>query len=385
MTSIPTFVFIYLTIDLIILFSMLIKSLLLKYREKPKNIFQFKIYSYNFTLFFAFLYILFFFLIGFSLRIFRLGQSINLRDLWHFIYSFLNRFFFKLPLFEQVFICIYFILFLLFFSFCIALITKFLLKELYKLHIYHYYYKDPTYDIKDPRSKSLYRLLHNKLENRIIGHFLYKNTIFYLIIYRIAAYIETLLSGSDATEGETSFLAKYIWPFLCKKYLDYFFVISPFLIIFYECYFNNLILHKIFYYMPFYIIIILLWRYSKFHHARAILLTQLLWHFYYDENSEYIYCVSKKLRSVFTLFLQQNLLLTINGKYDEELADAEDFFCFRLIFQKHQLSENTYFNDVGVYIRIISKDKIVEELEDWDGNITFGEEYILLNDINNEI
>lgn len=252
-----------------------------------------KIHNFTLNWVFIIIYIFYYIIIILYLRYITWGYQVDL-----------NVYFYK---FKEYFIAnnLAFILLLLtgvvIFLFLVKL-RVFLLKELRKRHLYqihHQLFKSIESNIIDcqKRGEKYYPGLHYKpLYNRII----YNLQHFYAY-HRVFIHIAHLIFGDNYIDifSKYSFLKELI------KNLHKMLLI---LLITYDCYFNNCILSKVFYYLPFYILYNIWYNITEFLSKTNAALNKILYERYYEEDKVLYLRTTKEEEQILENYLRRGLI-----------------------------------------------------------------------------
>jgi len=350
---------------------------------KNTDIFQYKFTNksaekYSYTI--AFMYIISYFLGLYILRIYNIGQSLDLKV------SFINlRLLFsqliQLPIIKVIFICIDIVSLLIFFMLILIAFNKYCIHHVYKI----YFHKHHAYDPKTAHSTKPYTKFQKFVSDFWLTLGWYGSTdIISYYIYKLSYKFRQILYG----ENHRLLDLKFYNPFRIlskihssKKY-PIVIKLSPLLVFIYDCIFNNFVIIHLYYYLLLYVPIMLLLRFTSFLSLEASILCDRIWDMYYGENVDFhnnpaIYAISKKDKVILDYYVSNKFS---NAERISELftVDMQTHLFYAIKFCCG--GNDTYRNDEGVYV-IFIKNKLLQHFEDDDGNISYGEEWILLQDI----
>lgn len=248
--------------------------LILRHLVKTRVYFlDFKIYSFFWTHFLGALYVSTFFILFGVLRFFRMDREVDLKKLLH-TQEFLSIA--NTP--KQVIILLIALNLFLLSMLVIKIVRSYFNRELYKLHLYYanlhmlYTYIDVTRLTRGEHSGNTRRLWYSNMFSHAVYHrwyqkFTYSGVMEYIrfkYLIKIAIIFENkVLKVKNPT----------LFNRVMYKIFDYIFAAAerifsypPSLILFYtffyDCYYNNLILHKVFYVLPFYALFLIWYRVS---------------------------------------------------------------------------------------------------------------------------
>ena len=108
--------------------------------------------------------------------------------------------------------------------------------------------------------------------------------------------------------------------------------------------------------------------------TEATYVCDLLWKIYYNETERCIYAIPKEDKKLLDIYLLNGL------RHNVDLGmGAEMYLLSSTKFIPYREERNAYMNeDTGKCIQLTSNNEVYEELEDENGNIYLGEEWILL-------
>ena len=238
----------------------------------------------------------------------------------------------------------------------LASIHKFFIKHMLRLHVYHY-----------AKSRKLYQWdgMYVKFLNEFTSRF-YNKPIpsewlcgfsSYLILKFTPYTIKHEFLGIVSHRVDYQRIPKY-HPFhiLIKitdnRYLNLAILLSPLLLIFEDCVFNDFQIRYLSYYMLFYTPILLLWRIGRYIHSLETAIIETLYEIYYIEPEKSgVYAAAPFIQNIINMYLQNNLT-TSPGAAVELTYDLGSFFrtykglWFELEDEKHKI----YVNGTGYRI-----------------------------------
>jgi hypothetical protein len=262
---------------------------------------------------------------------------------------------------------------------------KFFINHIFNLYLYFSYLVSGKHIMKN---QSLFRV-HLTLE------FIGDEDIISYTIYEISRRITELTNGFDKHYRLPAYHPHKFFANLKHSLYQRFVVLSPLIIIIYDCLFNNLVISHVFIYLLMYIPLMLIKRISTCLVKEASYIVELLWDIYYeneklfdmyesDKKRPYFYAISKENKRILDLYLL-NGLRRIFGVRDIGL-DMQMYLRYTTLFVLNHLERETYMNDEGVCLKLLEDNRVFIEIEvvdyekDYDDQIsyTLGEEWILL-------
>lgn len=319
--------------------------LFMNIKKKSDDILQYKISSLFKDCSIIILYVLFSIVFLYILRIYNIPRSIDLRVYLNYIYIIGNIIYDNLliSIMPLLVICSFILMFVL----SLMNIHKYFTNKLYRLYLYYFYPWD-TLIYNNPYRYRFHKFLKDVAQQDFIQYSITK------ILYKIILYIDGL-QNRDLYD----FKKPYPW-YRLDVYIDklfgritwhwfyykYFFQMTPFLIIIYDCIFNNFVITHIFYYMLLYIPLMLFKKGTTCVINTSWIFCSFLWKIYYEQET-CIYAVSSKDLNLFKLYLH-------SLKNDIDLGlDAETYLqeCIRFIPHTDNNNNVIYYNNLGNMLR----------------------------------
>jgi hypothetical protein len=165
-----------------------------------------------------------------------------------------------------------------------------------------------------------------------------------------------------------------------NKYYNLFITFLPIIFLLIECILNNFSIKYIYYFLVFYIPIILLRRITSFLCYQAYFIIKIINDLYYNSEKNLIYAINPDLKSLFDLYLLNDLV-----SYDSLDADFQLNLSLTIKFHLYNKERNVYINDLAC-LSLIHNNKnsysVFEEIEKINENndiiYSLGKEWILL-------
>lgn len=328
-----------------------------KINEKSSDLFKFYLKNKYFSILSSLIYIAFFIVILYVLRLYNLNTIIDLKVIYHKIYPSLTAIS-ELSILAIIFIVITFLLFLLFLILLLLLIHKYFYKHIHMLYIYYRYAGDKA------RRHKFNRIWHK------IAQPYNKDLISYFIdhgIYTLFKFINKNFTYKGLPWYHPYvFIVKIIW----HKYYYLFISISPIYIIIYDCIFYNFMIIHLYKYLLVFIPLMLWRRITVFIHDESHYLGELLWDIYYKKES-CIYAISPNDKKVLEIYLLTN----IESNIDLDI-EIEWYLRDSLCYEPDPYEKNGYRNNEGSFLERTSDNKVLKEIN--TGEDFIKEEWILL-------
>ena len=358
---------------------------LLKYCSyKDIDIFQYKFKNksakqYTYTI--ASMYISSYILGLYILRIYNIGQSLDLKVSFTNLRLLFNQLI-QLPIIKVIFICINIVCLLIFLLLIIITFNKYCIHHLYKI----YFHRHHKYNPKTANSTEPYTKFQKFSDNFWFKLCCYGTTdiISYYVLEGIYKFTKLIYGENNIQTPKFAYYHPYriLLRIFCSKKYPIVIKLSPLLVFVYDCIYNNFVIIHLYYYLLLYVPVMLLLRFTSFLSLEASVLCDRIWDMYYGENVDLfnnpaIYAISKKDKIVLDYYVLNKFS---NGDRISELfqVDMQVHLFYGIKFFPGW--NDTYRNDEGMYVKFIGN-KLLQELEDDDGNISYGEAWILLQDI----
>ena len=231
--------------------------------------YKYKIYNFISNWLYISIYISYYIILVLVLRYLSWGSYINLK----IIFTKIQKLWFDSPLLFINSIC-FFILFLL----ITHKIRSFLIKELQKRHIYYYtYYQDPFNEQYNNNTLTYYisKYYSRKVSHIEVFGFSYNRQITTPLARVIHKIRDFFVGPHSIKEDPYNTIIIPYWIKNAIELIPFFILLALFI---YDVYFNNFIINKIFYYLPFYIIITFWRNLTNFY-----VYTDRLWNIFFYE------------------------------------------------------------------------------------------------------
>ncbi len=322
------------------------------YFEKNTNIYAYKITNMAYTLGIILSYIGVFVVLIYYLRLLNLGYFLDLKIVYLQIKVLWTLYFIPLSVTSKLYLTGLCLIISMFFLVMFKLFHKHILKEIMKLFVY--IDGNPL----DHNGKDFYwRLWHLK----ITDHFKYfeKDILSLLfnsyVLYKIMYYMHGPFSSIKDIKIFNKY-AKY------EEYITIFIQFSPFVVICYDCIFNNFVIIHFYYYMVVYIPIMLYKRLGKIIGTYTI--SKTLWYIYYDPDKNNKYIVDNIQKMFIELVIRGDLKIPV--EFIMEATDTE--ILYHIQYRPRDTEQNIYWNNYGDYLRL-DGGKIYEIISDdtYDG------------------
>lgn len=356
---------IFSTVVFTLYLSMAISINVLAYGYKSKDLFAYYVHNMRFSIFCASAYILFFIIILYGLRLWNINRTLDLSVPYYAIISF-----FKLPLvivipslILGIFIAINILLY-------IIRIQKYCLHHIYIIYIYI------RYNENTPATFWFFAKLEAPGDEDLISYYILK------LFHNINRYIfqDRKFNGFSWYDSRAKipwyFLFFYIYEILIKifgKSYKRFMVISPLVVVFYDCFYNDFIIVHLYYYLLLYIPLMLWKRVTSCTRRDASYICRALYDIYYKKET-CIYAIRADHKKVLDLYLMSNLTLNIDLPHETEIYLANSL-CFNPDTDEH----NVYCNNEGILLERTANNKLIQKITNEDEEVPT-EEWILLVD-----
>lgn len=357
-------------------YMLIILILLQKVTVRSTDLFQYKLINKYLSIIFASSYIIVFIIILYSLRIYNMHHKLDLKEVFKNI-KYLYYMFTPVDLFIlALFLLLSLSLGLVF----VLILHRFFLKHMFMLYIYYVCSYDKYISRIKSRTKlhKFYNLLFDINDLDIITYIIYRFSYKLIpIIYGINFDIRRL-----SKYHPQRLLGRLIYGPIRNKY-KLLIMLSPIIIIIYDCIFYNWVLMHVSYYLLLYIPLMIFRRITTFIGTDPGYILSIIWNIYYKDEKICIYAVSKKELIIINSYLLSGLRSTPD-LLDLQLSNVLFSLYHTIKYELYSIDRNTYRNSEGISIQKTSDNKLYLEIEieDEEGNIiyTLGEEWILLVD-----
>jgi hypothetical protein len=371
----------------------IITIILQRVTTRSSDLFQYKLKSKSLSIVFATIYVLLFICLLYGLRIYNIHRTLDLKEVYQ-SFKDISSLFTVMDLY-LLFLLLLFILSLL--LLLLTIIHNFFIHHIFMLYLYYTCSPDyarariesqfnlrkvsvRTYYLHKFQTK-LYQLLFD------IGH----TDIILFSFYRFSYFITKIINGGPVSDYNTlskynpyCFLGMVVYSQRYRNIYNLFITLSPFLVIIYDCIFNNWVLYYVYYYLLFYIPIILLKRVTIFIRLDPSYILDIIWDIYYKEKKNCIFAISKKDSIIITSYLFSGLRVTPDH-IDLQLSNIPFYLYNCISFERCNEERNTYMNNEGIYLHMTKDNRVFLEIEvveykedDYEIRYTLGEEWILL-------
>lgn len=213
------------------------------------NKWLFKIQNYYFTYTLVIIYICYNFSFYFILRCLRWGQNIDIKLIYnHFLTLFRNH-----SMIQNILQLELMLIFIICFLILLFQFRTIIIKEVYKFHLY-----ETNKHLENEQKESFYsKYMHRFARKYSFNTLERKLNIFFS--GNICKFLSIFVGKSKKLDESIGY---YFLDDKFKNFLRYLPLVILILLLLYECYFNNFILHLIFYYLPFYILVLFYFRIS---------------------------------------------------------------------------------------------------------------------------
>lgn len=377
----------------LILLSYFIKLLFISFVSKTTDIIQYKIIDKKLTTIILLVYISLLIIGLYIYRIFRIGNTLDLKFLYYKYNTFIIL---QIPMVHKFYFILQGVLIFLLFMLLILNIHKYAFLEIFKVYIYINYSR---FLGNNQYTKNLYDNLQF-----FIGH---KNIIaFFLdkITHLIVSFLKDLEINHGTTYKEFEFpkynfstVIYYItnhrfWGFKHTYTFDIFlYYFLPMVLITYECIFHNYELTFIFYYLPFIVPIMLLQKITKTISKTDGTISDLIWEMYYKKESCIYACTGEQkvlldvylrhglqlLPGLDLVFLSENLSVLNNSPlHFKPIMEERNFNMYQNDFG--DCAQKLPNGDFVIVTDYLFEDHIKKYGSDEKPFITYGEHLILL-------
>ncbi len=266
---------------------------------------DYKIYSFFITLFWIISYVVFFIFFILLIRYYTWGYAFNL-------YAFLNKIK-TMYITNKIQLCILFNFWVLFLLIFIK-IRNFCIKQILKLNLY-------VTGIINQRRKlnytSSYELFFAKFKNKYSYNSLILERLKWQFIKLLNCYTKYFKQREIKAEIFFYFWNKYLSVFINKLH-----IIFLLTLLLYDILYNNCIITKVFYYLPFYFIYTLWQQLSNFICNTNFPTNEIIWERYYDEENV-LYINTTKMEDNYFLHYMANGFIPISFDFETILVHAE--------------------------------------------------------------
>lgn len=335
------------------------------YKRRVRNIckyYKYKINNFFFTTAIALLYI--FIILFYYIRLFNLGQQLDLKILLYNIILIWNTLITPLSLFTKISLIIFIFIFFTNISILFISLIKKATLEIFKLYIFILKHIE-DHDKYIYKATSIKRICLSIKDNDLISYNIYK------ILY--------ILQKKISNEYVINFINEINKILIYSKTYKLIINLLPLLVFIYDCIYNHFIIIHFYYYLLFFVPLMLIKRITKAIGTTNDCFAEILWNIYYLKNDNIIYVVSEEQRKIF------NILFDSNISYIQEfLLDMVEFHLkYSITYIKNG---DVYYNNDNICL-IFKDNKIFEYIEDDFGNPIIAEEsknYSLLIQPNNK-
>lgn len=313
------------------------------------NLYKYKINSFVLNIIIIILYISIFIIFFYILRLYNIGNYLDLKMLYLNITLIWSTFMTPLNILPKCLLISYIIILTGLVMILLISIIKKALIELFKFYIY--------IQLNPVRQKKIKGLgpFWSLRDNDIISY------TFHTIINKI------LLKYKNKDFYQKN--SNYFFNILVnnKKY-QLFIQFTPFLVVLYDFIFNNFVIIHFYYYMLIYIPIMLFRRITAAITNTNEGFARILWQIYYNKEKDIYYIASKEEKEIIDILLKANV-----GYVTEFLLEMVEFYLQGSItYRLKDAEKNIYWNNDGNCLQII-ENKIFEVIEDDEGNKIFKE------------
>lgn len=349
-------------IILVVFFSGLLGFILM---IKPKRLFKIQNYYFTYTL--VIIYICYNFSFYFILRCLRWGQNIDIKLIYnHFLTLFRNH-----SMIQNILQLELILIFIICFFILLFQLRTMIIKEVYKFHLY-----ETNKHIENEQKESFYSKFMHRFARRYGFDALHRhvNLFFHSMIYRFLSKFVGKSRKLNESIGYYFLYDKF------KNLLRYLPVVILILLLLYECYFNNFILHLIFYYLPFYIFVLFYFRISDLVDRRCFTFDLIIFERYYrsdilyvnltkEEETQLILYINNGFRLLLSQFKNDRSSIMIRSRFEKMTLTDEKGNAVASIFGQQSTALYFYEKDLividGPYFTMYYvKDEITEDLED---------------------
>ena len=346
--------------------------------KRSNDLLSFYIHNMRYTLICAVMYVSFFILFLYGLRLWNINHTLDLRMLYSS-----SVLFFQLSSWTT---CTLSILFGFFIVINILLfiirLHKYCLHHIYILYLYLHYHE---HNSSLPDVKWVFRKISEPFNKDIIVYSI-QQLLFKLNRYLLKVrYFNGIAWYSPRVKIPWYFIYYHVYKFVikvsCNKYYEKFITFSPIFVILYDCVFNNFILSHLYYYLLVYTPLILLRKISSCIFQDAPYICELLCNIYYKKET-CIYAISYKQKKLLDLYITSELRSNVNLGLEAEMY-LKNELCFTP--DDNNSDHSYYYNNEGVILKRTLENKLIRNNLDED---LISEEWVLLVDkhhfINND-
>lgn len=319
-------------VKILILFIIIILCFLIKCTYKYKIKAKYKIHNFTLNSLYIGIYVLYYIIIMLIIRYYAWGLSTDLKPFFNKIKN--------ICIYNTLVACLFALIIIQLFLLLLKF-RLFLLKEIKKRHLYESFHS--VYKI-NADSKSIYDIHYTPIYNRIKTK-IDLNYSFQTMIYKLRRYLHNI-NIVIKNLALTVFIIKLIPKLI---------LISLFL---YDCYFNNFVISKIYYYLPFYIIYSMWVQMTEFLSSTDNIINNMIYERYYEEeNVLYVNIPDENDEAIFNSYLRNGLIFSGDSfryqdpeKYYElkEIMLARNMTLKRLykFYRQHDIKDSyLYTND----------------------------------------
>lgn len=354
----PLIIYVVVTV-IIIYFIKKCVEIVLSILKKPNNILYYKVHNILLSIIMTMTYVKFFIIIVYILRIYNIPRNLDLKQCYYFFQK--VTLFSSTSLFIKICSVTIIMLMLFYVMLLVVLLHKKMYKEMHKIYIF-FDYRD--YLKQNKYTKKLYNILHEISSYDLVQYFFDEITFF----------MTKIIHGRYDFFSLPRYHFRRIYSYIFEnRFYPKFITLSPVIIVFYDCIYNDFILSHVFYYLLFYIPLKLLHRISKTVGSSSYYITLIVWEACYSKN-KVLYAISEKYKFILDDYLASGLRMNPDLHINSELF-LYDHVRFGLIDKR----ELIYQNPDGIQIKRVGN-KFFQIAEDDEGNTIFTEKWCLLTD-----
>lgn len=358
-----------------------------KYQSIKKgsaDIFQYKIKSLLFSWFISIVYVSFFIIFLYLLRVWRHGKSLDLKK--KLFYPFMDLYclldFILFSYFLLIFVAICFLISLIFLkihSFCVRHITKLNLYHNITLRFPHYPNREEYFKYKQSFFYRLNSFLDSVADRDIISFTI--SEIPSIISHRIDKKRGNIYGTPNFNLENLHTFHKYnplsYFIYLTFPSFQNFITISPFILFIYECIAYDFVISWTFTYLLVYIPLMLLRRITKARSFTSEYICYILYNIFYKKEQNCIYAIPEEAKNLWEYVIRNNLcglgpresMKLTNDPCFEQTFDFQLFcHCYFIPFNDEP---NTFMNN-EICCRVV-ENKLLREKEEevYDDEGTF--------------
>jgi len=161
-----------------------------------------------------------------------------------------------------------------------------------------------------------------------------------------------------------------------NKYYNQLILISPLIIILYDCIFNNQIIIHVYYYLAIYMPIILLKKITYFFSQQNTVIANLIWDMVYKKES-CIYALPKDHRKLFDVYIA-NSIKSVDLGPDALMDFDNSWFIYKSAKFTYNEKENLYYNGGDRSLKLLADKRLVYQYTDYDTQQEVEEEWYLI-------